>query len=83
MADGDNNGREAVLREVIRSQLAVIRLGIDMRRKQRLYFRATPGTKEKSALLEQSMVAERTFDAAAAQAEVPSFPFGGGHAEKS
>lgn len=60
--------------------LVVIQLAIDMRRAQRRYFRALHGSAEKRQALEQSMVAERAFDAAAAKVTAPGLDFGGSHA---
>lgn len=72
------NEREALLREIIRQLMAVVSLGIDMRRCQRLYFRAKFGSAEKETALEMSKAAERAFDAAAAKAVAPDLGLGGG-----
>lgn len=58
--------------------ISVIRLGIDMRRAQRRYFRAPTGSPEKRAALEQSKQAERAFDLAAAKVVTPALELGGG-----
>lgn len=61
----------------VNEALAVVRLGIDMRREQRKYFRAVPGTREKAVALEMSLAAERAFDQAAAKLVAPGFDLGG------
>jgi hypothetical protein len=52
--------------------LEVIRLAVDMRRLQRIYFRSLPGTPERTRALQDALVAERMFDSAVANLKSPS-----------
>ena len=68
--------------DTVRQLMEVVRLGIEMRRAQRRYFRAEPSTSEKREALELSMTCERAFDRAAAKAIAPALDLGGGDAEQ-